>query len=203
MRGVRRRSRGYWRRSRRKYCKTPFCRVAGRRVEERVMKVKIGKALASAAMCCFVFQSCAITAGGAAEPGAIPQSNDFYFAQGEAELQRKLAQAPILGEAKNIILFIGDGMSIPTIAAARIYAGQKRGLDGVSYKLAMEQLPYSALSRTYSHDFQVTDSAPSAVAMTTGVKTLNTVLGVNKNVVVGDCASAAGVGYACTLSSRC
>ena len=40
-------------------------------------------------------------------------------------------------------------MSIPTIAAARIYAGQKRGLDGVSYKLVMEKLPYSALSRTY------------------------------------------------------
>ena len=51
------------------------------------------------------------------------------------------------------------------------YAGQKQGRDGVSNKLTMETFPYSALSRTYSHDSQVTDSAPSATAMMTGVKT--------------------------------
>ena len=29
--------------------------------------------------------------------------------------------------AKNVILFIGDGMGISTVTAARIYAGQKQG----------------------------------------------------------------------------
>lgn len=149
-------------------------------------------ALACTAMGCVFVQGCAVTPNTVADADAIPQSADTYFTAGEEALWQKLAQRPNLAEAKNIILFIGDGMSIPTITAARIYAGQKRGLDGVSYKLTMEQLPYSALARTYSDDSQVTDSAPSAVSMTTGVKTRNDVLGVNKNVILGDCASADG-----------
>ena len=34
---------------------------------------------------------------------------------------------PAEPKAKNVILFIGDGMGISTITAARIYEGQKRG----------------------------------------------------------------------------
>lgn len=129
-----------------------------------------------------------------AQTASLPQANDAYFIDAENVLREKLAQQPITREARNIILFIGDGLSIPTITAARIYAGQKRGLDGVSHKLAMEQLPYAALSRTYSDDSQVADSAPSATAMTTGVKTINDVIGVNRKVTPRECASAAGNG---------
>lgn len=126
------------------------------------------------------------------QPGGIPQASDTYFVSANAVLQQKLAQRLNTNRAKNVILFVGDGMSIPTITAARIYAGQKKGVDGVSNKLTMETFPYAALSRTYSHDSQVTDSAPSATAMTTGVKTINDVLGVNQKVVLKDCASAKG-----------
>ena len=41
-------------------------------------------------------------------------------------------------QAKNVIIFVGDGMGISTITAGRIYAGQKRGQDGESHKLTME-----------------------------------------------------------------
>ena len=99
---------------------------------------------------------------------------------------------PNTGRAKNVILFVGDGMGISTVTAGRIYEGQKRGVDGESNVLAMERLPYAALSKTYTHDAQVADSAPTAVAMVTGVKTRNDVIGFNSEAAVGDCAGSKG-----------
>ena len=122
----------------------------------------------------------------------LPQANDSYFVAGQAALQEKLSVQPITGKAKNIILMIGDGMSIPTVTAARIYDGQKRGVDGESNLLTIDKFPYVALSKTYSNDSQVTNSAPSATAMSTGVKANNDTLGVDQTVKVGDCASSKG-----------
>jgi alkaline phosphatase len=93
-----------------------------------------------------------------------------------------------------VILFVGDGMGVSTITAGRIYAGQVRGLDGESYRLAMDTLPYAALSRTYSHDYQVPDSAATATAMVAGVKTRSGILGLTSEVALGNCASAEGRG---------
>ena len=45
--------------------------------------------------------------------------------------------------------------------------------------LAWEAFPHLAASKTYSADAQITDSAPSAVAMTTGVKTINDLMGLD------------------------
>ncbi len=83
-------------------------------------------------------------------------------------------------------------MGVSTITAARIYAGQSAGEDGESHHLAMDGLPYSALSKTYSHNFQIADSAGTAVAMVSGIKTLSGVLGVNSKASYGNCASVAG-----------
>lgn len=49
--------------------------------------------------------------------------------------------------AKNVIFFLGDGMSIPTITAARIYLGQKHGTNGEDYHLSFESFPYVGLSK--------------------------------------------------------
>jgi alkaline phosphatase len=67
-------------------------------------------------------------------------------------------------QAKNIIFFLGDGMGPTTITAARIY---KHGEDGL---LNFERLERTARIKTYSNDFQTTDSAPSMGAYMTGVK---------------------------------
>jgi alkaline phosphatase len=56
----------------------------------------------------------------------------------------------------------------------------------------MERLPYAALSKTYTHDAQVADSAPTAVAMVTGIKTRNDVIGLNSEAEVGDCKGSQG-----------
>ena len=53
-------------------------------------------------------------------------------------------------KAKNIILFVGDGMGISTLTAARILQGQIRGESGEENNLFFENFPYLALSKTYS-----------------------------------------------------
>lgn len=97
------------------------------------------------------------------------------------------AQAP--KKAKNVILFIGDGMGISTITAARIYAGQKLGQTGEEYVLPFEEFDNVALVKTYNTNAQVADSAGTATAMHSGEKTKIGVLGVSSKVTRGDCAS--------------
>jgi len=94
--------------------------------------------------------------------------------------------------AKNVILFIGDGMGVATLTAARIYEAQQRGADGASNRLSFEAFPHLGLVRTYSADSLVTDSAAGASAILTGRRTLNGALGVDDKIRRGDCASVAG-----------
>ena len=90
------------------------------------------------------------------------------------------------GKAKNVILFIGDGMGISTLTAARIFEGQQRGESGEENRLSFEEFPFSALSKTYSVNEQTSDSAPTMSAMMTGVKTDEGTLSVNQNIVHAD-----------------
>ncbi|MBB5747153.1 alkaline phosphatase [Brevundimonas variabilis] len=129
----------------------------------------------------------------------VPQSQDSYFQAARAELATRMAVQPNTHRARNVILFIGDGMGINTLTAARIYQGQQAGGDGESTVTTIDSLPYSALVRTYAHDAQVSDSAPTATALMSGIKTRNDVIGVNQNARVSDCASARGTETATLL----
>ncbi len=133
-----------------------------------------------------------VSAGAAYAQSTLPQVNNSYFMAGQDALLAHLAQQPNVNRAKNIILFIGDGFGVSTLTATRIYEGQSRGVDGESNNLTVDLLPYSALSKTYSNDGQVSDSAPTATAMVTGIKTNNGVLGVDGTVAQGDCAASQG-----------
>ncbi len=96
------------------------------------------------------------------------------------------------GRAKNVILFIGDGMGITTLTAARILEGQLRGESGEENRLSFEQFPFVALSKTYSANQQTSDSAPTMSAIMTGIKTDEGVLSVNQNIVRGDYKTVKG-----------
>ena len=119
------------------------------------------------------------------------QAADPYYAKAAGAVEHRI-EARGVQPAKNVILFIGDGMGVSTITATRIYAGQSLGEDGESHVLAMDTLPWAALSKTYSHDFQIADSAATATAMTAGMKTRSGVLGVTSDIAYGNCASLPG-----------
>ncbi len=90
-----------------------------------------------------------------------------------------------------MILFLGDGMGISTITAARILEGQMKGKTGEENRLAFESLPYTALSKTYSWDQQTSDSAPTMAAIVTGYKAREGMLSVNHTTARGECNAAA------------
>lgn len=117
---------------------------------------------------------------------------DRWFSSGRAAVEQALLVQPAGDRARNVILFVGDGMGISTVTAARILEGQRRGGPGEENVLAFEQLPYLALSKTYSVNQQVADSAPTATAMMTGVKTNDAVIGLDERAVHGQHATAAG-----------
>jgi len=117
-------------------------------------------------------------------------TGDPYFVDGQKTLSERQAVKPNTKRAKNVILFVADGMDPTTVAAARIYDGQSRGEGGEENFLSFERFPHLAMSKTYNTDSQVPDSAGTASAMATGVKTKIGVLSLNDNVVTGNCASA-------------
>lgn len=80
-------------------------------------------------------------------------------------------------KAKNVILFVGDGMSVAHRTAARILSkGWEQGLYGG--ELAIDDMPNMALISTSGTDSIVTDSANSASAYTTGHKSCVNALGI-------------------------
>ncbi|APZ05482.1 alkaline phosphatase [Kosakonia cowanii] len=100
--------------------------------------------------------------------------------------------------AKNIILLIGDGMGDSEITAARNYAegagGFFKGIDALP--LTGQYTHYSLDKKSGKPDY-VTDSAASATAWSTGVKTYNGALGVdihdNDHMTILEMAKAAGL----------
>lgn len=100
--------------------------------------------------------------------------------------------------AKNIILLIGDGMGDSEITAARNYAegagGFFKGIDALP--LTGQYTHYSLDKKSGKPDY-VTDSAASATAWSTGVKTYNGALGVDihdkDHMTILEMAKAAGL----------
>lgn len=125
----------------------------------------------------------------AAEPPVVA-TGDPYFKIGQETLAARRAVKPDTHRAKNVIMFLGDGMDPTTVAAARIYDGQTRGQPGEENYLSFERFPYVAMSKTYNTNAQVPDSAGTMSSMMTGVKTKIGVLSVTDAVKHGDCASA-------------
>jgi alkaline phosphatase len=86
--------------------------------------------------------------------------------------------------ARNVILFVGDGLSVAHRTAARILS---KGIAEGRYggELAIDDMPFMALVSTSGMDSLVTDSANSMSAYTTGHKSCVNAMGVycarNKN----------------------
>jgi len=105
--------------------------------------------------------------------GETPQ---WWYLSGAA---KAATNGAMRGKAKNVILFLGDGMSLSTVAAARILAGQREGQPGEETLLSWEHFPHTALSRTYNTDAQTPDSAGTMTAIATGVKSHSGAIGVS------------------------
>jgi alkaline phosphatase len=77
----------------------------------------------------------------------IISDSEFWINKAQSVLSAKLARKAIIGPAKNVIMFLGDGFSIPTLAAARAYLGQSQGAPGEETELSFEEFPNTGLSK--------------------------------------------------------
>jgi alkaline phosphatase len=80
-----------------------------------------------------------------------------HIAELEIEATKKVLNAINTNTAKNIIIFVGDGMSLPTLTASRIYKAQyearKKGqtANGEESLLTFEKFPHVGLSKVKYH----------------------------------------------------
>ncbi len=121
----------------------------------------------------------------AADPPRDPNSAAAWREQGRAAVAAARALTPGRDRARNVVLFIGDGMGVSTVTAARILEGQLRGAPGEENLLAFERLPHVALIKTYDTNQQVPDSAGTATAILTGVKTRAGVIDLDASAPLG------------------
>lgn len=72
----------------------------------------------------------------------------FWYKLADEEIAKRLQlPQPNSDRAKNVIMFLGDGMPISTVTAARILKGQRQGNTGEESSLSFEKFPHSGLSR--------------------------------------------------------
>ncbi|MBV1928989.1 MAG: alkaline phosphatase, partial [Gammaproteobacteria bacterium] len=78
-----------------------------------------------------------------------------WYEEGASAVEKSRSQRRLgRGKAKNIILFVGDGMGVSTVTAARILDGQQKGGHGEENLLSFERFPYTALAKTYNTNQQ-------------------------------------------------
>lgn len=120
------------------------------------------------------------------------ETKETFFARGRAEVDFNARIQPDRRPAKNVILFLGDGMGVTTITAARILDGQMKGMKfGEENDLSFEKFPHLAHSKTYQANQQTPDSAPTMTSIVTGSKTNDAMLSVAPSVIGPDPVAAA------------
>ncbi|XP_062558481.1 membrane-bound alkaline phosphatase-like [Armigeres subalbatus] len=90
--------------------------------------------------------------------------SEFWLDSAQNKLRDKLAQKKSVTKAKNVIFFIGDGMSPQTVAATRAYLGNE------NESLSFEKFPHLGQAKTYCVNRQVPDSACTGTSYLSGVK---------------------------------
>ncbi|XP_014286122.1 alkaline phosphatase [Halyomorpha halys] len=108
----------------------------------------------------------------------------YWEKSAKADLEDALKTALNTDVAKNVIIFVGDGMGPNTITASRIYRG------GETSYLSWERFPHFGALKTYAENKQVPDSASTATAMFTGVKVNYRMIGVDSSVKERDCEAS-------------
>ncbi|KAK7094252.1 alkaline phosphatase-like [Littorina saxatilis] len=117
----------------------------------------------------------------------------FWNNEAKEELHRALKETdPIVGVAKNVIMFLGDGMGLTTVTAGRILAGQLQGKNGEEHRLMLKFPIDDAFSKTYNVDHQKPVFALTVTELLCGVKTNMGTIGVSAKASRGNCASSEG-----------
>ncbi|WP_101924735.1 MULTISPECIES: alkaline phosphatase [Luteimonas] len=149
----------------------------------RVLSAGLACSLTLLCAACSTLDTPSTAPAGAIAPIDVPvaasradETADWWYRSGAA---RAAGNGAMAGRAKNVIVFLGDGMSLTTVAAARILEGQRLGGSGEEHQLSWEHFPHTGLSKTYNTDSQTPDSAGTMTAIAAGVKSHMGAIGVS------------------------
>jgi len=119
------------------------------------------------------------------------ENYDFWRRQGDQDIRKALnEQVRNKKKAKNVIIFVGDGMSNPTVASARIFKARQEGEEFPERShLIFEDFPNLGHSKTYDVHLQTPDSASTASALFSGIKTVTSTMGFDSSIVHYDATS--------------
>ncbi|CAF2766022.1 unnamed protein product [Rotaria sp. Silwood2] len=121
---------------------------------------------------------------------AVEQDPSFWREQARISIEEVLKIHENTRIAKNVILFLGDGMGISTVTAGRIRKGQIKGELGEDFITEMEQFTHLGLAKTYNIDHQTPDSAATATAYLCGVKAQLGTVGLDGRAKRTNCSSS-------------
>lgn len=107
--------------------------------------------------------------------------SSYWLNSAQDFVQRQLIKRVRTTVAKNVIIFMGSGMSMTTQAATRPYIG------GEEKSLSFEEFPAVGMAKTYCVDAQTADSACASTAILTGLKSNAGTIGVTAAVQRFDC----------------
>lgn len=124
----------------------------------------------------------------------IAQKDSQWFQDAQLRLEELEANRPNTNRAKNVILMVADGNGPGTQYATRLWVGQKSGGLGSEYVLPQEKFPNSAFVKTYTSNGQTPDSAATASALNTGVKSKNATINVDAAGDFNSCDTAGKYG---------
>lgn len=77
----------------------------------------------------------------------VHADRQFWIENGKDRVIEKVKYQNKKGVAKNIIMFLGDGMSVTTLTASRIYKGQMEKRSGENEYLSFEKFPIVGMSK--------------------------------------------------------
>lgn len=111
------------------------------------------------------------------------RSKDFWLSHAQKTLKDKTERKLNVNRAKNLVIFIGDGMGLATLMATRSY------IDDVKTELSFEKFHHTGLAKTYCINYQIPDSSCTATAILTGVKNNYGTLAVTGDVNLRNCSA--------------
>lgn len=74
---------------------------------------------------------------------------EYWYEEAHITLQRRLSSSAESRTryARNVVLFVGDGVGIATMTAARIFKGQRQGQTGEESNLEWDKFSALALAK--------------------------------------------------------
>lgn len=94
-------------------------------------------------------------------PHVAEKYPNYWWKQAETSILASWQAHAPASRARNVVLFMGDGMSIPTLTAARIRLGQLKGSTGEEAELFFDSFPTTGLVKVvmyqlYSSQLDIT-----------------------------------------------